>query len=100
MFIFQKQQTAIEMLSGVHGNFKVTKPSKFSGVQFFLKPWLTMVTINFRAYLTVFPTKKYIYYSQSHILMEQPLIEYNPDWKKNWKTKTKNKKSAANVLQI
>ena len=48
----------MEILSGVHGSFKVTKPSRFSGVQKILKPWLTMVTINFRVYPTVFPTKK------------------------------------------
>ena len=48
----------MEIPSGVHGGFKVTKPSRFSGVQKFLKPWLTMVAINFRAYPTVFPTKK------------------------------------------
>ena len=48
----------MEILSGIHGNFKITKPSRFSNVQFFLKPWLTMVTINFRIYPTVFPIKK------------------------------------------
>ena len=58
MFTFQKQQNFIKIPSGVHGNFKITKPNKFSGVQEILKPWLTMVTINFRAYLTVFPTRK------------------------------------------
>ena len=58
MFIFQKQQNFIKIPSGVHGNFKITKPSRFSGVQKKLKPWLTMVTINFRIYPTVFPTEK------------------------------------------
>ena len=48
----------MEIPSGVHGNFKVTKPNRFSNVQKNLKPWLTMVTINFRAYPIVFPTKK------------------------------------------
>ena len=48
----------MEIFSGVHRGFKITKPSRFSGVQGILKPWLTMVTINFRAYPTVFPTKK------------------------------------------
>ena len=48
----------MEIPSGVHGGLKVTKPSRFSGVQRILKPWLTMVAINFRAYPIVFPTKK------------------------------------------
>ena len=48
----------MEILSGVHGNFKIAKPSRFSNVQRILKPWLTMVTINFRVYPTVFPTEK------------------------------------------
>ena len=48
----------MEIPSGVHGNFKITKPSKFSNVQKNLKPWLTMVAINFRVYPIVFPTKK------------------------------------------
>ena len=48
----------MEIFSGVHGNFKVAKPSRFSDVQNFFKPWLTMVTINFRAYPTVFLTEK------------------------------------------
>ena len=48
----------MEIPSRVHGNFKITKPSKFSNVQKNLKPWLTMVTINFRTYPTVFPTEK------------------------------------------
>ena len=58
MFIFQEQQNPMEIPSGVHGGLKVTKPSRFSGVQGILKPWLIMVAINFRAYPTVFPTKK------------------------------------------
>ena len=48
----------MEIPSGVHGNFKVTKPNRFSDVQGILKPWLTMVTINFRAYFTMFPTEE------------------------------------------
>ena len=48
----------MELPSGVHGGFKITKPNKFSNVQKKLKPWLTMVTINFRAYPTIFPIKK------------------------------------------
>ena len=58
MFIFQKQQNFMKIPSGVHKGFKITKPSKFSDVQGILKLWLTMVKINFRAYLTVFPTEK------------------------------------------
>ena len=58
MFIFQGQQDSMEILSGVHGNFKVTKPSRFSGVQKKLKLWLIIITINFRAYPTVFPMGK------------------------------------------
>ena len=81
----------MEIPSGGDGSFKVAKPSGFSGVQFFLKPWLTMVTINFKTYPMVFPTNKKNY-SQSHILMEQFLIGYNPDWKTFWKTKTKKPK--------
>ena len=48
----------MEIPSGVYGGFKVTKPSRFSNVQEILKPWLTIVTIHFRAYPTVFPTEK------------------------------------------
>ena len=48
----------MEIPSGVHGSFKITKPNKFSNVQKKLKLWLTMVTINFRAYPIVFPIKK------------------------------------------
>ena len=58
MFIFQGQQNPMEILSGMHGGFRITKPSKFSGVQKILKLWLTIITINFRAYLTIFPTEK------------------------------------------
>ena len=58
MFIFQKQYNFLEMLSGVHKSFKITKPNKFSNVQFFLKLLLTMVAINFRIYLPKFLTKK------------------------------------------
>ena len=47
MSTFQKQQDPMEIPSGVHGGFKLTKPSKFSNVQRILKPWLMMVTINF-----------------------------------------------------
>ena len=58
----------MEILSGVHGSFKITKPSRFSDVQGTLKPWLTMVTINFRAYLTVFLIKKiYILFAISYL---------------------------------
>ena len=48
----------MEIPSEVHGGLKVTKPSRFSNVQGTLKPWLTMVAINFRVYLTLFPTKE------------------------------------------
>ena len=48
----------MEILSGVHGNLKIIKPNRFSGVQGTLKPWLTMVAINFRAYPIIFPIKK------------------------------------------
>ena len=48
----------MDTLSGVHGGFKITKPNKFSGVQKTLKPWLTMVAINFKFYLTVFLTEE------------------------------------------
>ena len=58
MFTFQKQQDFMEIFSGVHGGFKITKPNRFSNVQRILKPWLTMVAINFRTYLMVFPTEK------------------------------------------
>ena len=47
----------MEIPSGVHGGFKITKPNRFSDVQFFLKQWLTMVTINFRAYPPMFTIK-------------------------------------------
>ena len=58
MSTFQGQKNHLEILSGVHGGFKVPKPSSVSGVQKTLKPWLTMVTINYRIYLTIFPTKE------------------------------------------
>ena len=61
MFTSQGQQNPMEIPSGVHGGFKITKPSRFSGVQFFLKPWITIITINFRAYPTVFPIKKMLF---------------------------------------
>ena len=48
----------MEIISGVHGSFKITKPNRFSSVQFFLKLCLTMVAINFRVYPIIFPTKK------------------------------------------
>ena len=70
----------MEVPSGMHGNFKITKPNRFSNVQKYLKPWLTMVTIDFRAYLTLFLLKKQNIYSQSHILIKQFFIGYNPDW--------------------
>ena len=44
--------------SGVHGGFKITKPNKLSSIQRTLKPWLTMVAINFKSYLTIFLTKE------------------------------------------
>ena len=58
MSIFQGQQNPMEIFSGVYGGFKITKLNKFSNVQRILKPWLTMVTINFRAYLTMFSIYK------------------------------------------
>ena len=58
MFTSQKQQNPMEIPSGVHGGFKVAKVSRFSDVQRILKPCLTMVAINFRTYLTMFPTEK------------------------------------------
>ena len=48
----------MEILSEMYGGFKITKPSRFSNVQGTLKPWLTMVAINFWAYPIMFPTKK------------------------------------------
>ena len=48
----------MEIPSRVHGGFKVTKHNKFSNVQKILKPWLTIITINFRIYPTVFLTEK------------------------------------------
>ena len=48
----------MEILSGVHGGFKVAKPSRFSNVQGTLKPWLTMVAVNFRVYPIMFPREK------------------------------------------
>ena len=48
----------MEIFSGVHGGFKITKPSRFPNVQVFLKPLLTMVAINFRVYFIIFPIKK------------------------------------------
>ena len=59
----------MQIPSGVYGNFKITKLSRFSNVQGILKPWLTMVVINFRAYLTMFPIKKN--YTESYILIKQ-----------------------------
>ena len=56
----QRQQNPMEIPSGVHGGFKVAKPNSFSNVQGTLKPWLTMVAVNFRAYPIVFPKKKKI----------------------------------------
>ena len=58
MFTSQEQQNFMEIPTGVHEGFKVTKPNRFSNVQRTLKPWLTMVAINFRVYPTVFPTKE------------------------------------------
>ena len=69
----------MEIPSGVHGGFKVTKPNRFSNVQRILKPWLTMVTINFRVYPTVFPTKKKLfaisYFDGTTFNWVQPLLE-------------------------
>ena len=92
----------MEIFSGVHGNFKITKPSKFSNVQRILKPWLTMVAINFRAYSIVFPIKKnkmlfaILYLVGTIFNWVQPRLEnfWENDEKK---TKAKN---AADVLQI
>ena len=58
MSTFQGQQNPMEIPLGVHGNLKIAKPNRFSNVQGILKPWLTMVAINFRVYPTVFPTKE------------------------------------------
>ena len=58
MFTSQRQQNFMEIFSEMHGGFKLTKPNRFSKIQFFLKPWLTIITINFRVYPTVFPTEE------------------------------------------
>ena len=48
----------MEIPSGVHGGLKITKRNRFSNVQEILKPWLTIMAINFRAYPIIFPTEK------------------------------------------
>ena len=58
MCTFQKQQNPMEIPSEVHGGLKITKPNRFSNVQGILKPCLTIITINFRTYPTIFPTEK------------------------------------------
>ena len=70
------------ILSGVHEIFKITKHSKFLNVKRILKPWLTMVTINFRAYLTIFPKKKtkillaISYFDKTIFNWVQPRLEF------------------------
>ena len=86
----------MKALSGVHGGFKVTKLNKFSGVQGTLKPWLTMVAINFKSYLTVFLRKKAKYYSLFHTWKKQPFIGYSPDWMTFWKTAVMTRKKKPN----
>ena len=66
-FTSQKQQNPIKILSGVHGDFKVINPSRFSDVQKNLKPWLTIIAINFRVYPIVFPTKKKLLFAISYL---------------------------------
>ena len=50
----------MEIPSRVHGGFKINKPNRFSNVQKILKPWSTIMVINFRMYLTIFPKEKNI----------------------------------------
>ena len=96
MFTFQRQQNPMEIPSGVHGGFKITNPNKFSDVHRILKPWLTMLTINFRTYPTVFPTEKnkilfaISYFDKTGFNWVQPRLDFF------WKTKTKNKSKKRN----
>ena len=92
----------MEIPSRVHGGFKITKHNRFSNVQKKLKPWLTMVAINFRTYLIVFPTDEskilfvISYFDGTAFNWVQPRLDFFFG-KRKQKTKAKN---ATKVLQI
>ena len=90
----QGQQNPMEILSGVHGSFKITKPNRFSNVQKNLKLWVTMVTINFKIYPTVLLINKnkiifaILYFDGTTFNWVQPRLENFLENEKKKKKKT------------
>ena len=67
MFIFQKQQNFMEIPSGVHGNFKITKPSRFSNVQFFFEIMVNNGSNQFSNIPNGIPDKKKMLFAISYL---------------------------------